>query len=273
MSFAITASKKMTAIQKITYFGLPFGRIATNVKFSQDSQTRSTLKKLTENAKHRGLIILDAHPGLMDIISIAAGLLKQGIVSSVMGPVAACFYYHPGLRRPLFSKLTKESFELLPVFRKEEMNYTKRHFKDFSGTNHEEKRQINGRYIVAAQKAKLKPGSAVVFAPYGGERITKRWLRKGVFQVITPTDPLVCAISRFDLAKCQYTIFLSDVFFLRQDQLTVEGAHQVFVRKYTILQACCKRNYSLFQERHRFIKDKLVELATQHLFKVPPTPN
>ncbi len=258
-------TEKLASLRDLRYLGLPFGKVVSRVKLSSDDTTQQAFETISNTTtKERGMVVLDAHPGFIDIVAVCAALLQDTQIQTVVGPAAASFFYNPLLQEHLFTKL-QHVYELHPVFRKEEFNYTKRKFKNISRLDVPEKKRLNAQYVQRVVEAREQPQTAVLLAPYGGERITERWLRSGALTVLADECPVICTLAAYDLFKLQFTLYSSEVFAFDQSDLTKPRAHAVLAEKYAKLQALSKKNYHLFEEKKRWMGDALASNIVQSI--------
>jgi len=195
-----------TNLSKFRFFGLPLGSLMLRSELSDDPITSSAVSKFAQATTGSGGLVIDAHPGFLDLFASLIAIAHFTNTKAVCVPLAASFYYHPILFRFLFQPLDKY-LKLHPVFRQEEKNYTARYFYNFSGLSKQEMEKKNRDYLSSATRTLQKKNSLVVLSPYGGQAITKEWIRSGVLQLINKNTPIIFTVAKFDIKKLKFIVF------------------------------------------------------------------
>lgn len=194
-------------------------------------------------AKRSGLVF-DAHPGTVDIFGISSVLRRTKRVKDIIIPVAASFFYNPVYW--FFFRKMQQSFRLFPVYRKEEHDYTKHKVINFSRATKPEMKQANQAYMRVADTTLSHPGNVVVLAPYGGATVQKQWLRSGVKKVLDPEVPVLFTLSKFNLWRLRYDVYVGSCYFFSADEINTDSIHQVCVGEYSRLQERAGKDFKLF---------------------------
>lgn len=220
----------LSKISNSRYFGTPYGRIFTRSVLSDDPITQTNFGLFMDSLEKKGGVVLDAHPGVVDIFATETLCLRQPQVKKVILPIAASYYYNVFWFH--FLKQLKHVFGLLPVYRKEEFGYTDLKVADFTGATHEEMHQVNKAYMEAAEKAVATPGTIVVLAPYGGQQVRKEWFRKGVSKLLTPDVPVLFTINRWEMMQMRFVTYAGGCRRFTKHELTPEAFHQICVKEF-----------------------------------------
>jgi hypothetical protein len=193
-------------LSKFRFLGFPLGRLMFRSELSDDPITRNAVNEFAPATSNRGGLVMDAHPGLLDLFASLIAISHFAQAKAVCVPLAASFYYHPFLFKFLFHPLDKY-LKLHPVFRKEEKNYTSRYFYNFSGFSMQEMEKNNRDYLSLASKTLKTKNSLVMLAPYGGRSIHEEWIRSGVLNLIKKNTPIIFTVAKFSLKKFRFIVF------------------------------------------------------------------
>lgn len=249
--------KNEGGFESLKLLGFPLGRLLSRGIISVDSVSQQACVKLREISSNKGIMIFDAHPGMLDIFPAYRLALHDLDLGRVEGPFAAAFYFHKRFYNSFLLKV-EEFVKLYPVFRKEELNYTERKFRNSSGLSKEEQKGLNGKYLNSVLKLKNVPGSALVIAPYGGLPVTRSCFRSGVIPLVEDGSPVVFSISRFDFFGMRYVTYLSEVESFAVDNASPDAVHEWMLSIYGELKERSGANDNLFEERKYSLLNKII---------------
>lgn len=201
--------------KNVSIFGLPVGWILSRTSYiSMDEISKNGVevsKKIIES-KNEGLAIFIAHLGILDLFGTAT-VLERVVDYKAVFPIAASWYYFP-LIYPIFKSLKKQlNHKFIPVFRKEEMGYSK--FSDtiidYSGLDHDEKKLANKKYVEETQEI-LADGEIVMLSPYGGRAPKLEYMRSGPVMMASTGVPIVFSFTYWNWKKFKYEVFFSKIY-------------------------------------------------------------
>lgn len=258
-------NKKPIFVKNSASLGLLFNRTVLHY----DLITKKNFDVFSGHVGTRAGLVFDAHPGWVDIFGIGSVLRKTEWAQELVVPVAASFFYNPVYLR--FFRQMKESFTLFPVYRKEEHDYTDRKVVNFSRATKPEMKDANRKYMQVAMEALTQPGSIVLVAPYGGTSVQKEWLRSGVKKMIKKDIPVLFTLSKFNLWKFRYEVYVGGCYFFQEDEVTSDYLHAVCVKEYSLLQERIGTDLRLFEpEKQSPVVLALVRLTQFFLLLTHP---
>ncbi len=226
--------KIIEKINTARYFGMPYGRIFTRSVLSDDPITQKNFGLFMEAVSKKGGVVLDAHPGVVDIFATELMCLLRPEVKRVILPIAASYYYSIFWHH--FLKQLKNVFGLYPVYRKEEFGYTDLKVIDFTGASKDQMYQANKTYMNTACKAVHTPGNIIVLALYGGCQIRREWFRSGVIKLISNDVPVLFTISKWEPLQLRFKVYVSGFQVFSKEDLDPDRCHQICAKEFLMLQ-------------------------------------
>lgn len=187
-------------------YGIPFGRIIFSAsQLSPDQQTRSGIVQAREVLQNEGLVILDFHGTLVDIVITSAQATKHLPIQEFMGPVGAS-YVQKRILGHLINKMNEvRGVQAIPVIRKEdgEEESVKNLTRDQIGIHNEE-------YLRMVKEHVGYPHHAAMIAPFGSRtRDPNSVIKWGVAEVLQTGHPAICTYTATRKGR-RYRILFSD---------------------------------------------------------------
>ena len=152
-------------------FGLPLGGITLELsRFSNSPETARGLTATREALEEGGVVFLDYHASLADIVVVAMQSTHYFRIDSLIAPFAAKhlkgkFVHHLGER------MKATGAEVHRVFRPDELKIVhEKHGGDFEkafGVTREQRKAENKEFARRAREIVHEPHSAMIVAPFG----------------------------------------------------------------------------------------------------------
>ncbi len=221
----MTTQAVFASFRKNNVWKVPFGSF-----LDRRTHLHEGSKEVGEQLAHlnaqQGVVVLDAHRSVPDIVATSAILTKLLDLRSLIFPVGAYWTYVP-VTGTFFRDLSNlPGFEVFPIFRLEERvdtleNRLKRKFYP-QGMTDERKRQMNRDYVQRALESVHQSGHCVVVSPYGGPSFFGEQVRSGVIKLLQSGCLVVCSMSNFSWTRLRYTTQFSELFCVSQDTTEIE---------------------------------------------------
>ena len=190
--------------RQFTAYGFPIGGFIEGVtRISRDPETVKGVLAAREALSRRGLVILDYHNSLADIVVAAINVTQNLGLTNVIAPFAAK-HLRGKLVGHLGKQVEKTGADISRVFREDEVRMVHTEYKgDYQkafGVTKEQAREENRAFAQRAERAVHEPRSAIIVAPFGTRqknltpesliaREVTSLLQSGAAAVCTYADP------------------------------------------------------------------------------------
>jgi hypothetical protein len=227
-------SNRTNRLLKNVWLGLiPIGRLLNwRSNLSSDPITQAGISEMEEilTNKDHGMAVFFAHLETLDPFGTISAMEKELPIFEALLPAAASWHSFPFLLKPIFRSLEKQvQHKIVPVYRKEELGYTKRPFLDFSGLSPEEKKQANKVYGELVRETLQKEGGLVMLAPYAGRAPHREHLRSGPLALAQSGVEIIFTLTL--MRKLKYVVYFSKVYKFSED-ITTDELHEVMYQEY-----------------------------------------
>lgn len=164
------APRRVDARREFKAYLVPLGRIIhTASRLGQDEETQSGIKQAENVLHNEGLVLLDFHKSLVDIVVTSAIATEHLPIESFKGPVAASYFVKRFFGHIIERINEVPGVEGIPVIRKKDREDPKTMIKIMKklGITPEDVNNKNFDYLERVRETVKHPYHAAMVAPFG----------------------------------------------------------------------------------------------------------
>jgi len=176
---------------------IPVGKmLEPTSRLSFDRETQNGVREAKEILKKKGLFILDAHYGRLDVLGTGINMARELNFKTCIVPSSFV-----NLERPILTKfykaLREQGIALLPTYRKSSIVPEKER-KKVEEMPEEEVLMKNNIWKVKTRQVLPLPGSVVFIAVYGGMNKPGGYIPYGTEEVLKIGNPALCTLTVYN---------------------------------------------------------------------------